>query len=321
MQSVVVKACSNIALVKYWGKRQLEGNIPAVGSVSIGLEDLWSRTRISKADAASHQICIDGALQGKSVERADQFVREFCAEFGKSTPLTIDSENNFPTGAGLASSASGFAALTMALNTFLDVGLEGEELARFARRGSGSAARSLFGGYVEMTADDDATARPLCQADYWPLDVIIAITQMEEKHIGSTEGMEHTARTSPYYAKWVSSHPQDMEIAREAILARDFKDLARVSEHSCLKMHAVMMSANPGLIYWNSVTLALIHHIRVLQEQGLGLFFTIDAGPQVKIICNPSDTQDVLGEIKTIPGVIQTRLTRVGGEPLIEITQ
>lgn len=312
---LVVKAYANIALVKYWGKQAVEGNIPAVGSLSIGLDALCSETRIKVNNSGQHRLTLDGMQEGKAVERAKKFIELICSKYGKSMHFDVDSSNNFPTGAGLASSASGFAALTLAVTRVLGLEEEPGELSRLARQGSGSAARSLFGGFVEMSAGADASASPLLAAKEWPLEVIIAITSTAQKKIGSTEGMLHTASTSPYYSSWVNSHEVDMKLAREAISKRSFADLAKVSEHSCMKMHSLMMSANPALIYWNSVTLDLIHRVRELQADGLALFFTIDAGPQLKIVCQPGEGQKIFEKIKNVPGVLDVILTRVGGEP------
>lgn len=317
MKKIQVKAYANIALVKYWGKSNIKDNIPAVGSISIGLDGVCTRTSAKTIDGHQHQLKINNKTEGKEVERASQFVDLICTRYDRKEVLEINSSNNFPTGAGLASSASGFAALTLAVTKVLGISEDSRELSRIARRGSGSAARSVVGGYVEMSADEDASAVQLSPASDWPLEVIIAITSTAEKKTGSTDGMLHTAETSPYYKAWVSSHKDDMTAAREAIKSCSFDDLARVSEHSCMKMHAVMMSANPALIYWNEATLAIIHKVRQLQVQGHALFFTIDAGPQVKIICEADQVDTIHKAIRGISGVLDTKRAAVGGSPEI----
>lgn len=318
IDEVTVKAYANIALVKYWGKQPGEGNMPAVGSISIGLDDLYSQTRVKQIHSTEHLIHIDGKGEGAAIEKARKFLKMFGELHGTGHFYEVWSENNFPTGAGLASSASGFAALTLAIAHLESVDASLEQLSATARQGSGSAARSIYGGYVEMSATS-GVARPLCAAEDWPLDVIIAITATSAKKVGSTEGMVHTADTSPFYNDWVASHSKDMDAARKAIQSRDFEALARVSEHSCLKMHAVMMSANPGLIYWNPASLALIQRIRELQSEGLQLFFTIDAGPQVKVVCNQGDSASIRQALSEVPGVLDIRTSRVGGAPEIEV--
>jgi diphosphomevalonate decarboxylase len=186
-----------------------------------------------------------------------------------------------------------------------------------ARQGSGSAARSVFGGFVEMhkgiAADgSDSFAEPLAAADSWPLAVLVAITESGEKKVGSGPGMTRSAQSSAYYAAWVSSHPPDLEVAREAIAARDFSTLADVSESSCLKMHAAAISTQPPLIYWNGATVDCLRLIRSLRADGLPVFFTLDAGPQVKAVCLPEAADAVEAALLTMPGVHRLIRTRLG---------
>ena len=206
--------------------------------------------------------------------------------------MRVTSRNNFPTGAGLASSASGFAALVRAAEAALDLDLSPRERSVVARIGSGSAARSVFGGFVEMhagTAPDgnDSFAEPLLDAREWPLEVVIAVTAKGEKEIGSRTGMTRSAESSPYYSAWVAGQPPDLAAARAAIRARDFTALADVAEHNCLKMHAAALAARPPLVYWNGATVECLHTVRQLRAAGVPAFFTIDAGPQLKAVCQP----------------------------------
>lgn len=307
----------NIALVKYWGKRPGRNNLPAVGSLSITLDTLETRTKVCfdaqlKADTftlndtpASQAQCARLTAFLDRVRGMGQ-MRHFAA---------VDSSNNFPTGAGLASSASGFAALALAATRAAGLVLPQDALSDLSRAGSGSAARSVFGGFVDLacgTAQDghDAVARPLFGATHWPLRVIIAITNTAEKDVGSTEGMERTRRTAPYWDAWVGGQEADLALARRAIDARDFATLADVSEHSCLKMHALAMAAKPALIYWNPSTLAAMQRVQALRAQGRQVFFTVDAGPQVKAICLPGDAAFVQDALSRVPGV--TSVMNVG---------
>jgi diphosphomevalonate decarboxylase len=218
----------------------------------------------------------------------------------------VESENDFPTAAGLASSASAFAALVVAANEALSAGLDTAELADLARRASGSAARSIFGGFVELRLTPDGRhpteTRQILETAEWPLKVAVAVTDVGPKDIGSTEGMVRTEQTSPYYASWVDSSEDDLAEARGAIEGRDFEALADVSESSCLKMHAVMMSARPGLVYWNGTTIDCLRRVRQLRSEGVPVFFTVDAGPQVKAVCTPDAYDRVASELAEIPG-------------------
>lgn len=313
-----VRARSNIALVKYWGKADPELNTPAVGSISITLNDLWTETEVRfDPSLESDRLELNG------VERADQLARvSRCLDLvrglaGAHSKARVTSENNFPTGAGLASSASGFAALVGAATTALGVDCPARDLSILARRGSGSAARSLFGGFVEMhkgeAADgSDSYAEPLAAADSWPLKVLVAITADGEKVVGSGPGMGLSAATSPYYADWVASHPADMDAAREAIATRDFDRLADVSEWSCLKMHAAAMSTRPPLVYWNGATVDCFRRVRELRAGGVPAFFTIDAGPQVKAICLPGAEDTIRSALADVAGVSDVIVTGLG---------
>lgn len=316
MNQLEIRTFANIALVKYWGKADLPGNIPATGSISIGLEGLETTTSMQPADDAD-TISINGALCGEAVSRAGEFLARVRERYGREEHFDVVTANDFPTGAGLASSASGFAALTIGLNELLSLGLSPQAVSQLAREGSGSAARSVFGGFVEMKSGSDAFASKVADAESWPLEVVIAITSTAAKVTGSTGGMDLSKRTSPFYNSWVQSHEADLALARTAIAERDFEKLADVSEYNCLKMHGTIMASRPGLIYWNGTTVEVVHRVRALRANGLPVFFTIDAGAQVKVICMPDHALKLEEELRGIPGVIDTIRTRVGGEPRV----
>jgi diphosphomevalonate decarboxylase len=315
----LAQAQPNIALVKYWGKRDDALNLPAVGSLSITLASLWTRTRVVLDPAlAADELTLDRrAARPQERARVQRMLAQLRARCGSATHAHVESTNNFPTAAGLASSASGFAALAVAAGRAYGLELSCAELSRLARQASGSAARSIFGGFVEMAAGtaadgNDSVAQPILEAEAWPLEVVIAITSSGEKAVGSTEGMVRTALTSPYYAAWVDTSPQDLVAARAAVLKRDFEALATVSEHSCLKMHALALSADPGLVYWNGATVEALHAIRALRGAGNGVFFTIDAGPQVKAVCLPGQAAPVVAALRALPGVAKVLHTGLG---------
>jgi diphosphomevalonate decarboxylase len=225
----------------------------------------------------------------------------------------IDSEGNFPIAAGLASSASAFAALVVAADAATEQGRDTAQLASLAGRASGSAARSLFGGFVELeNAGEDVSLRCLRSADDWPLQVVVAITASGPKAVGSTEAMEISRKTSPFYTRWVEQQGLDLDEARLAIAQQDFSKLAAVAEHNCLKMHSVMWGSRPPMIYWNSITLACMQTVRELQSQGVAVFFTIDAGPQLKAICEPADELRVREALANTAGVEDVLVSGLG---------
>jgi len=316
MQATAV-AHPNIALIKYWGKSDIERNIPAVGSLSITLNGLTTTTTVSfNSDLDEDEFLLGGQaipeMSGR-VSRCLDLVRE---RGGTQTRARVESNNDFPTAAGLASSASGFAALVAAANAAMGVTIPQNELADMARRSSGSAARSLFGGFVELRLTPDGPypteTRQILEPSDWPLHVAVAVTDAGPKEIGSTEGMVRTERTSPYYAGWVDSSEDDLAEARTAIARRDFEALAEVSESSCLKMHAVMLSARPGLVYWNGATVECIRKVRKLRADGVPVFFTVDAGPQVKAVCAPEAFDRVAAELAAVEGVSQVLASGLG---------
>jgi diphosphomevalonate decarboxylase len=323
MRAIAI-AHPNIALIKYWGKSDMEQNIPAVGSLSITLGGLTTTTSVLfDAGLAEDEFLLGGhaapEMAGR-VTRCLDVVRE-CT--GVRTRARVESDNDFPTAAGLASSASGFAALVVAANAALGAGIETVDLADLARRASGSAARSIFGGFVELRLTPAGSypteTRQILEPSGWPLRVVLAVTDPGPKEVGSSEGMVRTEQTSPYYAGWVSSSDGDLAEARSAIERRDFDALAEVSESSCLKMHAVMMSARPGLVYWNAATVACIRRVRELRAEGVPVFFTVDAGPQVKAVCGPDVFDRVTAELAAIRGVQQVLASGIGeGAQVVE---
>ena len=313
------RARANIALVKYWGKAD-DGplNIPAVGSISITLDGLWSDTEVNfDGSLAADELTLNGRHRPEQLDRVRRCLDLLRAQAGVEHAARISSRNNFPTGAGLASSASGYAALTAAAAEALSLKLTPRELSIVARQGSGSAARSVFGGFVEMHAGRrpdgfDSFAEPLMPAGAWPLELVIAVTAREEKRVSSRAGMARSAVTSPYYPAWVAGSPADLKQAREAVFNRDFDALADVAERSCLSMHGAAMAARPPLFYWNAATVACLDAVRELRRAAVPVFFTIDAGPQLKAVCAPGTAATVREALTDVPGVVDVLESGLG---------
>ena len=237
---------------------------------------------------------------------------------GRSWYLGPSSANNFPTASGLASSASGYAALTLAATKALNLNLTKEELSKLARRGSGSACRSIYGGLSEWqkgTNNDDSFAKQIEKKDYWPdLRMLICTTTTEEKKTKSRAGMAQTVATSPMYKSWLDTIENDLTNVRTAIKNKDFTLLGKTAESNCLKMHATMITTEPPIIYWNPTTIKIMKQVELLREQGIECYYTMDAGPQVKILCLKNNQETILEKIKQIDGVINT-ITTKPGEP------
>lgn len=311
-------AHSNIALIKYWGKRNSHNNLPAVGSISLTLKELFTQTQVCFNEAIAQDILfLNGDRASAAMEeRVSKFLDIVRFKSGIKYSAEIKSHNNFPTGAGLASSASAFAALALAASSAAEISLSPAQLSELARCGSGSAARSIYGGFVEMKVGkksngSDSFAVRLADKDYWDIVLLIVITADTEKDIGSTQGMNHTELSSPYYGQWIKTSSDDLKEMRSAIKDKDFVKLGELTEYSCLKMHALCFSARPALIYWNDLTFQLIHLVRDIRKSGIPVYFTIDAGPQVKILTLPQHVgylRDTIKEISGINRIIETTL-------------
>ncbi len=318
MQATAI-AQPNIALIKYWGKRDVDRNLPAVGSISITLSELYTRVGVElSADFPGDVLLVNDVENHAMLPRIGACLDRVV---GSDRPRAhIKSYSNFPIAAGLASSASAFAATTVAAAGAADLSCSSEELARLAGASSGSAARSIYGGFTELrNVDDDIELESLCDVDAWPLQVIVAITETGPKATGSTEAMEISRETSPFYNSWVSQQEHDLELARTAIAQRDFAQLATIAEHNCLKMHSVMWASRPPMVFWNAATMRCLQVVRRLQGDGRKVFFTIDAGPQVKAVCLPEDAAVVRDALAQTPGVQEIMMSGLGdGARLVE---
>ena len=306
------RAQPNIALIKYWGKSDVSRNLPAVGSISITLNTLYTTMSV-EFDAAidKDQLSVNGVVDAEMLPRVSQCLDTVCGRDRERASVT--SQCNFPIAAGLASSSSAFAALVVAADAAQGGTRKRTELASLAGLASGSAARSLYGGFCELeTAGEGIAVRSLRLGTEWPLKVVIAVTEAGPKAVGSTEAMEISRKTSPFFERWVEQQADDLAAAREAILDRDFDRLSEVAEHNCLKMHSVMWASRPPMIYWNHVTLECMQAVRDLRAQGMNVFFTIDAGPQVKAVCLPEHEQGVAEALGAIAGVKHVMVSGLG---------
>lgn len=255
--------------------------------------------------------------------QAEQAARERVSAFldhvrqlgGVRAFAQVESTNNFPTGTGIASSASAFAALALAATHAAGLQLSERELSRLARLGSGSACRSVPGGFVEWVAgqtDESSYAVSIAPPDYWSLTDCIAIVSQAHKATGSTAG-HATAHTSPLQEARVTHAPDRLTTCREAILNRDFSQLAQVVEQDSNLMHAVMMTSQPPLLYWQPATLGIMHAVREWRKAGLSCCYTIDAGPNVHVICLAEAATDVEARLRSLPGILEVRTASIGG--------
>jgi diphosphomevalonate decarboxylase len=312
-------ASPNIALIKYWGNRDQALRLPSNPSLSMSMAGLTTTTIVEFDPTLKYDLLILGGrdITGAGRDRVSRFldhVREKTSEVSRYFAY-VDSRNNFPAGAGLASSASGFAALALAATAAAGLSLTEAELSRLARLGSGSACRSVPGGFVEWQLGEDdrsSYAQTIAPAEHWDLYDIVALIDLEHKSVGSTEG-HAVADTSPLQAARVATAADRLAQARSAVLNRDFAALAEVVELDSLMMHAVMITSSPVLMYWQPATIAVMQAVRQWRANGLAACATIDAGPNVHVICTADAASEVAIRLRVIPGVRQVIIARVGG--------
>jgi diphosphomevalonate decarboxylase len=297
----------NIAFIKYWGNRDPELRLASNGSISLTLGGLETQTSVTFDEGfSSDHIYVDGQPASPSAcERVSLHLDRIRQITGITTYATVESHNNFPVGAGLASSASAFAALSLAGISAAGHSLEPIELSRLARRGSGSACRSIFGGFVEWYAsetDEGSYAEAFATPDHWDLQDLIVIFSSEHKGVGSTQG--HTlADTSPLQSARVADTPRRLDECRRAILDHDFSALASIIELDCNLMHAVMYTSTPPLIYWHPETLRVMTAVTEWRAEGHEVCYTIDAGPNVHCICTSDHADTIEERLRRLSGV------------------
>jgi diphosphomevalonate decarboxylase len=317
MTTATALAHPNIALIKYWGNHDNILRIPSNGSISLNLGGLSTRTTVSfQPSLPFDELIINGReVTGRGLERVSAILDLVRAQTGLKDKAEIISENDFPSGAGIASSAAAFAALALASSHAAGWTLSEEQCSRLARRGSGSACRSIPAGFVEWragTSDEESFAVSIAPPDHWDLADCVAIVHAGHKKTGSTEG-HALAWTSPLQAARVDDAPRRLDICRAAILNRDFAALADIIELDSDMMHAVMQTSNPPLLYWQAATVEVFHAVREWRAAGIAVAYTVDAGPNVHVICPREVQKEAERRLREIPGVSEVLLAGVGG--------
>jgi len=317
LRTATAEASPNIALIKYWGDADHALRLPANGSISMTLGGLSTVTRVTFDPTIDRDsLLLGGEPAGpQALERVARHLDVLRAHAGLDGHARVESTSNFPSGAGVASSASAFAALTLAALTAAGIAETSETLSRLARRGSGSACRSILGGFAEWRAgagDDDSFAVQLAPGDHWALIDLVAVISDAPKAIGSTEG-HRLAATSPLQAARVADAPRRLAQCREAIRRRDFGALADVVELDSLMMHAVTMTSTPPLLYWLPTTVDILRAVASWRRGGLGVCATVDAGPNVHCLCEPGAAPAVERALASVPGVERVLACPPGG--------
>jgi diphosphomevalonate decarboxylase len=329
------EACSiahpNVALSKYWGKREGDGNFPAVPSLSVTLSGLETRTAVRfDASLAEDRLVLNGERADKASHvRAAELLDRVRRASGETRYAEVRTRNDFPTASGLASSASGFAALALAATRAAGLSWDAVRVSDLARRSSASAARSLFGGFVELLAGPPGAGDPgvtlsaerIAPPDHLALTILVCVTTEARKPVGSSEGMRRTMAASPYARAWLEEAPRLHARLRDALLARDFPAVGELAESSALAMHASAIAA--GVTYWTGATLDALSIVRTLRAEGThayaSMYASIDAGPHVKVLARASEAARVRDAMRASPGVTRVIEARPGdGARLVE---
>ncbi|MGB9338707.1 MAG: diphosphomevalonate decarboxylase [Polyangiales bacterium] len=319
------RACANIALAKYWGKADVKRNVPAVPSVSLTLDQLVTETRVRfDRSLGADLVRLDGRRATETeADRVIAMLNRVRREARLRLKARVSSHNHFPTAAGLASSASGFAALAAAASAAAGIGFNARRLSALARASSASAARSIYGGFVELPAgsrgDVELAARQVAPPEHWNLRLVVALTEPGQKKVGSTEGMERSRKTSPYYQAWLEQAPKWSRKIKRAIKERELDTLGAAMEQSTLAFHCCAITSDPPIIYWAPATLAALATVRGLRERGVSVWATMDAGPHVKALCAASDASRVRQALDRTEGVTRSWVAKPG--PDVEVHQ
>ncbi|MBI4170261.1 MAG: diphosphomevalonate decarboxylase [Candidatus Aenigmarchaeota archaeon] len=313
-------ANANIALVKYWGKRNKELILPFNSSISMTCDGLHTKTTVDFSGSyGKDTVLINDEELKKDEKNIMAHIERIRQMAGITDKAKIISESNFPVAAGLASSASGLAALTLAASKAAGLNLNEKELTILSRLGSGSASRSIPEGFVEWHHGEkedgsDSFAESIASKSHWPeFRMLACIVSEARKPVGSRAGMAQTVDNCPYYEGWLKTVNDDIAAVKKGIAERNFTLVGSTAEKNTLKMHALMMTTTPAIIYWIPQTLEIMHSVMLWREEGLESYFTIDGGPQVKVICLQKDEKEILSRLSSLDCVIRAINCPPGG--------
>ncbi|MFJ9366227.1 diphosphomevalonate decarboxylase [Nocardia sp. NPDC101769] len=322
MNSIAAVANPNIALIKYWGKRDEVLHLPMTTSLSLTLREFPTTTTVEpRPELTADRVTLAGAPASEAFTgRVARFLDLVRAGSGDRRYAMVDTANTVPTGAGLASSAAGFAALALAAATAYGLDLDPRALSRLARRGSGSAARSVFGGFVVWWRGEGVGAAGDLSSFAEPIDVppmdaalVVALVDTREKAVPSREAMRRTVSTSPFYPPWVAESARHLDRMRAALRAGDLATVGEIAEANALGMHATMLGARPAVRYLAAGTLAVLDRVQELRAAGIGAWATMDAGPNVKVLCDSRDSAAVAAAVAEVVGAAERIVIATSG--------
>jgi len=312
----VARSPANIAFIKFWGKKNSELNIPFNDSMSMNLSDCYTTASVEfSSDLADDLIVInkekvEGNKRGKVVKFLD-LVRQMAKSNARAR---VVSENNFPMAAGIASSASAFSALALAASAAAGLNLNTKQLSILARKGSGSASRSMldgFGYWKAGTSDETSYAVQLAPKNYWNLRDIVTVVSNKEKKFSSGEG-HAAALTSPYFQTRIKNLPRRLKEMKDCFRQKNITMFGELLEQEAVDLHLMAMSSVPPIFYWNEGTILIMRKLREWRNEGLLGYFTIDAGANVHVICTEEDADELEKRLKQLPGVEFTIMNRAG---------
>lgn len=316
MEKVTAMACSNIAFIKYWGNRDAALRLPLNPSISMNLDHATTITTVAFDATLSDDEIVIGEHVANAAQRARVVAHldRVRALARIETRARVHSRNNFPMGAGIASSASAFAALSLAATRAVGLTLSERELSILARQGSGSACRSIPAGFVEWlagTSSADSYAVQIAPPAFWDLCDVIAVVSTAEKHVGSTDG-HAAAVSSPFLAARLQALPERLARVRRALATRDLDMLGIAIEQDAIELHLIAMTSRPPIFYWSPGMVRVIQAAHRWRAEGLAVYFTLDAGPNVHLICAAREADDVVARVRAIPEVQQVIVNAPG---------
>lgn len=289
-----VRAHTNIALIKYWGKKDAKLRLPLMSSLSMTLDKFYTDTSIEVAD--KNVFYLNGKKQtDDSSKRVFTYLELLKQKFGVNDSLAVTSINHVPTAAGLASSSSAFAALASAFCAYYNINVNQKELSRLARLGSGSASRSIYGGFaIWQKGNDDESSFAYALDEHPKMDLHLLAVELNQnkKKISSTRGMQD-AQSSPFFEPWIARNELELKEMIGAIKSNDFSKLGNLAELNASEMHAINLTATPPFTYFEPDTIKAIKLVQNLRHQGIECYYTIDAGPNVKVLCQLKNVKDI----------------------------
>ncbi len=300
---------SNIAFVKYWGKKDEVLRLPTNGSISMNLSNLFTTTSVEFLPSLKADDILVNGISNSSINHRVSNHLDRIRHFSKHSSFAkVISQNSFSASAGMASSASGFAALTVAGLTSAGITLSEKEVTMLARQGSGSACRSIPDGFVEWLDGDSSEksyAYSFHDSNYWDVCDVVAVVSTEKKDIATSIGQQ-SAETSIFFKARLKKMSEKIRECKEYIDKKNFNGFGKLIELEALEMHAIMLTSWPSLIYWEPSSLAVMKLVKRMREAGISVYFTIDAGPNIHVVCLKKDLETINKQIQSIPGVIET---------------